>query len=87
MFGALNTKLLLVVIALLGSLSGYLAYQNRKLTAIADALTAQNQRLLAIDAQRKAEEKQMLRPRTKQEEQALHGLDGMGDKLKHYTPR
>jgi uncharacterized protein HemX len=87
MLGALNTKLLLVVIALLGSLSGYLAYQNRKLTAIADALTAQNQRLLAIDAQRKAEEKQMLRPRTKQEEQALHGLDGMADKLQHYTPR
>lgn len=87
MVAALNTKLLLVVIALLGSLSGYLAYQNRKLAAIADSLNAQNQRLIAIDAQRRAEEKKMLRPRTKEEEQALHGLDGMADKAKHYTPR
>jgi hypothetical protein len=87
MVGALNTKLLLVIVALLGSLSGYLTYQNRQLTAIANALTVQNQRLLALDAQRKAEEKQMFRPRTKQEEQALHGLDGMADKLQHYTPR
>lgn len=61
MFNVLNTKLLLVIIALLASVTAYLAYENRQLTAIADQLREQNRRLAAQDAERKADQDDLFR--------------------------
>lgn len=61
MLNALNTKLLLIIIALLTSATAYLAYQNRQLTTIADQLREQNHRSAAQDAERKADQDDLFR--------------------------
>ena len=55
MLTALNVKLLLAVIALLGAATAYLSYQNRQLSVIAQQVTEQNRRLTARDAQYQAD--------------------------------
>lgn len=61
MLNALNTKLLLIIIVLLTSVTAYLAYQNRQLTTITDQLREQNRRLATQDAERKADQEDLFR--------------------------
>jgi len=55
MLTVLNTKLLLVIIALLGAATAYLGYQDHQLSVVAQQVTEQNRRLAARDAQYQAD--------------------------------
>lgn len=85
MLTVLNTKLLLVVIALLGAATAYLGYQNHQLSVIAQQVTEQNRQLAARNAQYQSDMAELKRYREAERSKKGSAWADPTKKLKTYV--